>query len=278
MYRTLNLELLHFLSSYTLFYSFVSPLRKLLILSARVYSLLADLEEAMEPVHEHVQKSAVSWIVRESGELDAKCKSYLKSRIHGNGASKEISMEEKRRKARERAMNAMKISASKFSAHLNEEKGKEKSVLRAKELPSVTEGSATQVDVKGKLEVKTNGGEDIAESNGTDDSTGCKAALRGLRGGDVDSSEDDLRENTLCIVCQAQGEQRTLGRSSKLPDIGFLAFSQLSHHGPAAREDTRVGTGTGMRLVPDIEVCEKEEDGEEGDMHLSYCGHGMYCM
>jgi hypothetical protein len=241
--------------------------------------VLADLEGALEPVHEHVQKSAVSWIVRESEEIDAKCKSYLKSRILGNGASKEISMDEKRRKARERAMNAMKISASKFSAHLDEEKGKEKSILKGKELPSVSEGGATRVDVKGKAEVKTDG-EDIAESNGTDDSPGSKAAFRGSKGSNVDNCEDDLRENTLCIVCQAQGEQRTLGRPSKLPDIGFLAFSQLSHHSPAAREDSRVGTGagTGMRLVPDIEVCEKEEDGEEGDMHLSYCGHGTYCV
>lgn len=235
--------------------------------------MLADLEEALEPVHEHVQKSAVSWIVRESGELDAKCKSYLKSRILGNGASKEISMEEKRRKARERAMNAMKASASKFSAHLDEEKGKEKSAAKGKELQPVSEGSDTQVDVKGKVEVKTNG-EDIKESNGNEDSTGSKAALTGSKSSDVDNTEDDLRENALCIVCQAQGDQRTHGRHGKLPDIGLLAFSQLSHHGPAAREDSRVGAGTGMRLVPDIEVSEKEEDGEEGDVHLSYCGHG----
>lgn len=245
----------------------------------------------MDPVHEHVQKSAVSWIVKESGELDAKCKSYLQSRILGNGsgngngngngsgASKEVSMEEKRRKARERAMNAMKISASKFSAHLDEEKGKDKSTPKGKSLPSVSEGSDTQVDIKGKVEVKTSG-EVTAESNSTDGLTGSKAALRGPRSGDVDSTEDDLRENALCIVCQAHGEKRTLEKSSKLPDIGFLAFSQLSHHGQAAREDSRVGagTGTGMRLVPDIEVSEKEEDGEEGEVHLSYCGHGTYCM
>lgn len=235
----------------------------------------------MEPMHEHVQKSATSWILRECGELDAKCKSYLQSRIHGNGASKEISMEEKRRKARERAMNAMKASASKFSAHLDEEKGKEKSVSKGKELPSVGEGSDTQVDTKGKMAVKTDG-EDRIESKGSNDMSGSKTAVKGSAKGtsDEESSEDDLRANALCIVCQAQGEQRAQGQLSRLPDIGFLAFSQLSHYGPTAREEpwagAGAGAGAGMRLVSDTEVCDKEKDGKEGEVHLSYCGHGTY--
>ena len=102
-------------------------------------SVLLDLGEALDALHDQTQKNAISWLVKRCGELHPTCAAYVQLRSNGKDVPKEGSMEERKRKARERAMKAMKLSAIKFSAHLeDEEKEKEGGRKDGEEMSSVT--------------------------------------------------------------------------------------------------------------------------------------------
>lgn len=176
-------------------------------------------------------------------------------------------MEEKKRKARERAMKAMKLSATKFSAHLmGEEKEKEKEKemeLDRRDGEELRSAVSKQGDGGG---IGDGDGGSFMRGNGLDDNT------------DSDTDESD-RETTLCIVCQSNGEEKECANRQQMNStttIGLLAFSQLSC--PQPRCVNGVRPSATMWLAPEIEVeregCGKDCKREDGEVHLSFCGHG----
>jgi hypothetical protein len=81
--------------------------------------VLIDLQESMDAVHDRQQKNWLVWIVNKCGDLNIECHSYVLSRIKGREDQKRAeNMEDKKKRARERAMQAMKSSATSFAAHL----------------------------------------------------------------------------------------------------------------------------------------------------------------
>ena len=225
-----------------------------------MHSALSDLEEVLDPTHEHVQKNSLSWILQRCEKLNPSCKSYSQSRRLGKGESREVTMEEKKRKARERAMKAMKASASKFSAHIT---GEENTNKKEKGNDVLADPEWESGNVNGRKEDL----EQVGEGGGD-------ASLVAMGSDDEGAVQDGEISRTVCIVCQAEEEESCQSRGQGLrrqsPKIGFLAFSQCSHaatRGSQARPPA-------LRLAADFESCE----GDDGQIHLSFCGHGQSYM
>ena len=93
--------------------------------------------------------------------------------------------------------------------------------------------------------------------------------------------EEESCDSAVCIVCQVRGEQEPTGTGQNKNQgqgqstgsfgqrkIGYIAFSQFSR-----AWNSKVQFQSGMRLADDIEtpLTSKMMD---GDVHLSFCGHG----
>ena len=224
-------------------------------------SVLIDLGEALDPVHDQTQKDSIIWMVRKFGDLHSSCASYVQLRSKAKEVPKEGSMEEKKRKARERAMKAMKLNAIKFSAHVKDEESvKEETIMEGEEPSSVINRQGDKA--------------------GREDKHGAEGSS------DRDIEESD-KNTTLCIVCQSDGEEKSsiaLKILRNTPAIGLLAFSQLSR----AQSQSSAGCclSSTMWLAPETEVNRSGYDefgkrnsmGEDGEVHLSFCGHGALSL
>ena len=256
-------------------------------------SVLSDLEELLDPVHEHALKGSIVWLISRFEGLDLSCKSYLLSRSHNKG-TKEVSMEERKKKARERAMKAMKASANKFASHVNEEKGMSKG--NEKDLSAVGDSDG-HLDAKKGSEADSLMGEDAADGSMASVNSIASARKRRMNDGDnymngsgngYEEEEDDEEgekedscDSAVCIVCQVRGEQdpTVLGQKKNQGQgqgpgsfgqrkIGYLAFTQYS-----SAWNSRDRFQSGMRLAEDVELPITSNN-MDGDVHLSYCGHG----
>lgn len=264
------------------------PLTVYYILYHLSHSVLSDLEELLDPVHEHSLKCSIVWLIKQFEGLDPACKSYTLSRSHNKG-TKEISMEERKKKARERAMKAMKASANRFATHVNEEKGMAKE--SDKDLPAVGD-VGVQLDARKGQETDAVTGQDAVDGSMAVNSTTYPRKRRmkdasSINGNDEDDEDDeetdeeDSCDSAVCIVCQVRGEQdptgpgqiKNLGQgqdpgSFGQRKIGYIAFSQYSR-----AWNSRARFQSGMRQAEEVEtpVTSKSLD---GDVHLSFCGHG----
>jgi hypothetical protein len=265
------------------------PLTMYYILYPIPYSVLSDLEELLDPVHEHALKCSIVWLIKQFEGLDPTCKSYSLSRSHNKG-TKEISMEERKKKARERAMKAMKASANRFATHVNEEKGMAKE--SDKDIPAVGD-VGVQLDARKGQETDAVMGQDAVDGNMAVNSTTYPRKRRikessHINGTNEDDEDDEEEEeegescdSAVCIVCQVRGEQdptgpdkiKNLGQgqgpeSFGQRKIGYIAFSQYSR-----AWNSRARFQAGMRQAEEVEtpVTTKNLD---GDVHLSFCGHG----
>lgn len=223
------------------------------------HSVLIDLEETLDPVHDQTQKDSIMWMVRKFGDLHPSCASYVQLRSKAKEGPKGGSMEEKKRKARERAMKAMKLNAIKFSAHVKDEE-------------SVMEGA------RGEGEELSS----VINRQGDKAGDGDKHRLDSSSDGDIEETD---KNTTLCIVCQSDGEEKSsiackiLGNT---PTIGLLAFSQLSR--VQSRSTAGCCLSSTMWLAPEIELNKNGYDkngkrdpkGEDGEVHLTFCGHGKF--
>lgn len=199
-------------------------------------------------------------------------------------------MEERKQKARERAMKAMKASANKFASHVNEEKGMAKDNEKDQQAAGDLGGS---LDVKKGQESDAVMGEDAADGSMAAVNTTVSARKRRIKDGDsfldgnsIEEEDEEEGENeeescdsAVCIVCQVRGEQEPTGTGQNKNQgqgtgsfgqrkIGYIAFSQFSR-----AWNSKVQFQAGMRLAEDIEapLTSKMMD---GDVHLSFCGHG----
>ena len=169
-------------------------------------------------------------------------------------------MEERKRKARERAMKAMKVSASKFTAHITDEENTNK---KEKGNDVLADPEWESGNANGRKEDK----EQVGAGGGD-------ASLVAMGSDDEGAIQDGEVSRTVCIVCQAEEEESCQSRGHGLcrqsPKIGFLAFSQCSN---AAMRGSLDGPPA-IRLAADFESCE----GDDGEIHLSFCGHGQSCI
>ena len=234
------------------------------------------------------------WLMKQFEGLDPSCKSFLLSRNRNKG-TKEISMEERKQKARERAMKAMKASANKFASHVNEEKGMAKDNEKDQQAAGDLGGS---LDAKKGQESDAVMCEDAADGSMAAVNSTVSARKRRIKDGDnfIDGNgnaceeededeeggdEEESCDSAVCIVCQVRGEQEPTGTGQNKNQgqgqstgsfgqrkIGYIAFSQFSR-----AWNSKVQFQSGMRLADDIEtpLTSKMMD---GDVHLSFCGHG----
>jgi hypothetical protein len=255
------------------------------------YSVLSDLEELLDPVHEHALKCSIVWLIKQFEGLDPTCKSYSLSRSHNKG-TKEISMEERKKKARERAMKAMKASANRFATHVNEEKGMAK---ESDKDSSAVGDVGVQLDARKGQETDAVMGQDAVDGNMAvnfttyprkrriKDSSNINGTNEDVEDDEEEEEEGESCDSAVCIVCQVRGEQVPTGpdKSKNLGQgqgpgsfgqrkIGYIAFSQYSR-----AWNSRARFQAGMRQAEEVEtpVTTKSSD---GDVHLSFCGHGEY--
>ena len=245
-------------------------------------------------MHEHSLKGSIVWLLKQFEGLDPTCKLFLLSRNRNKGA-KEISMEERKKKARERAMNAMKASANKFASHVNEEKG----MARDNEIDQQAAGDlGGGLDAKKGQESDAVMGEDAADGSMAAVNTTVSVRKRRIKDGDSyidgnsngiedededeeETDEEDSCDSAVCIVCQVRGEQEPSGPGQNKNQgqgqgtgsfgqrkIGYIAFSQFSR-----AWNSKVQFQSGMRLADDIE-SPLSSNMMDGDVHLSFCGHG----
>lgn len=173
-------------------------------------------------------------------------------------------MEEKKRKARERAMKTMKASASKFTAHITDEENTNK---KEKGNDVLADPEWESGNINGRKEDMEQVGDGVRLHD-----IGGDASLTAMGSDDKGAILDEKVNKTVCIVCQAEEEEPCQGKGvcRQAPKIGLLAFSQCSH--ATMRESP--SRPPAIRLALDFESC----NGDDGEIHLSFCGHGESCV